>query len=167
MKRAPARLRPATCVVCQTGFETRHSQGKYCSDLCRQIGARKSWRSYGDRNRLARRLYQQTHYARNAPQIIARTAAYHRTPRGREVGKAKDQRQRIKHFEKYQARQTVMVALRSGKLHRQPCEICGQPKAQAHHPDYSAPLGVKWLCEPCHRAEHRRQPAASLPGRIQ
>lgn len=31
------------------------------------------------------------------------------------------------------------------------CEGCGQDKAlEKHHPDYSKPLLVVWLCKPCH-----------------
>lgn len=31
------------------------------------------------------------------------------------------------------------------------CEGCGQPrKLEKHHPDYSRPLLVAWLCKPCH-----------------
>lgn len=25
-----------------------------------------------------------------------------------------------------------------------------------HHPDYSKPLEVVWMCRPCHLAEHKR-----------
>jgi hypothetical protein len=52
---------------------------------------------------------------------------------------------------KERARRMVMNAIRSGKLIRQPCEVCKTPKAQAHHPDYRRPLFVKWLCFPHHR----------------
>ena len=36
----------------------------------------------------------------------------------------------------------------------QPCFVCGQ-KADAHHPDYSAPLSVSWLCRPHHAQLHK------------
>jgi hypothetical protein len=41
-------------------------------------------------------------------------------------------------------------------LSRQPCSICGAERAEAHHPDYSKPLDVVWLCKPHHAEVHRR-----------
>jgi hypothetical protein len=42
------------------------------------------------------------------------------------------------------------MRLRRGRLQKQPCLICGNPKAQAHHHDYSKPLEIDWLCQVCH-----------------
>lgn len=52
------------------------------------------------------------------------------------------------------AHNAVTRALRSGKLVRQPCEVCGDPKTHAHHDDYLKPLAVRWLCTPHHKAWH-------------
>ena len=41
------------------------------------------------------------------------------------------------------------------KLQRQPCEICQNPKSQAHHHDYTKPLEVTWLCQTHHSLAHR------------
>jgi hypothetical protein len=49
---------------------------------------------------------------------------------------------------------TVQNAIRDKRLERQPCFICGA-KAQAHHPDYNAPLAVSWLCCTHHAQTHR------------
>ena len=48
----------------------------------------------------------------------------------------------------------VRHALSSGKLVRQPCEVCNEPRSQAHHDDYSKPLDVKWLCVKHHAERH-------------
>jgi hypothetical protein len=53
--------------------------------------------------------------------------------------------------QKYRARSAVGNAIRDGKLAREPCEICGDERAQAHHDDYSKPLDVRWLCFKHHR----------------
>jgi hypothetical protein len=42
---------------------------------------------------------------------------------------------------------------RRGKLKEQPCFVCGAP-AQMHHPDYSSPLDVLWICKLHHRQLH-------------
>ena len=41
------------------------------------------------------------------------------------------------------------------------CEICGNPKVDAHHDDYSRPRDVRWLC----RAHHRQHHALHGPGK--
>jgi hypothetical protein len=50
------------------------------------------------------------------------------------------------------------VLVKRGVLSREPCS-CGNPVAQAHHPDYSNPRLVEWLCLACHRALHRPPPS--------
>ena len=57
---------------------------------------------------------------------------------------------------KYKARYTVNNAVRWGRLHKLPCQVCGVVKVQAHHDDYREPLMVTWLCEKHHRELHRR-----------
>lgn len=47
---------------------------------------------------------------------------------------------------KQRARRRVRDALKTGALTRQACGVCGAPHAQAHHPDYTQPLAVEWLC---------------------
>lgn len=60
-----------------------------------------------------------------------------------------------RHPEKRAAQIAVGNALRSGKLQRQPCEVCGDPRVDGHHPDYAKPLEVRWLCRTHHMELHR------------
>lgn len=60
---------------------------------------------------------------------------------------------RRKNEQGYKAQTAVGNALRDGRLKRQPCWVCGE-KAVAHHPDYSAPLDVVWLCQAHHKQTH-------------
>ena len=46
------------------------------------------------------------------------------------------------------------AAYNRGKLIPQPCK-CGATKVEMHHPDYSKPLLVEWLCRPCHLDHHK------------
>lgn len=53
------------------------------------------------------------------------------------------------------ARSMANVYLRRGKILRANCVLCSEPHAQMHHPDYSRPLDVIWMCRDCHMALHR------------
>jgi len=65
----------------------------------------------------------------------------------RAAGRAKDP-------EKSRNIQTYDSAIRRGKLIRQPCVKCGNPKSEGHHTDYSKPFLVTWLCRPHHMEAH-------------
>lgn len=42
------------------------------------------------------------------------------------------------------------------------CSRCQEPgPVEAHHPDYSEPDRIEWLCFPCHKAEHVAQRRAA------
>jgi hypothetical protein len=47
------------------------------------------------------------------------------------------------------------VYLRQGKLEREPCLICDEADAEMHHPDYSKPLNIVWLCRKHHLYLHK------------
>lgn len=66
-------------------------------------------------------------------------------------------RSRSKDPEKNTARHAVKKCLLLGKLIRCPCEVCGNPKSQAHHVDYSKPLEVRWFCFKHHRTFAHKQ----------
>lgn len=61
---------------------------------------------------------------------------------------------RAGHPERAKANGAVNRAVRSGKLEKWPCQVCGDPKSVGHHPDYDNPLGVVWLCQTHHKAAH-------------
>lgn len=52
------------------------------------------------------------------------------------------------------ARAVVKMAIRRGTMKREPCEICGEPEAQAHHLDYRKPKQVRWLCDKHNKMAH-------------
>lgn len=58
---------------------------------------------------------------------------------------------------KVQARKAANNAIRDGFLKRQPCEVCGNEKVDAHHDDYMQPLNVRWLCRKHHNEHHRNE----------
>lgn len=71
--------------------------------------------------------------------------------------------QMIRFPEKIEARKQVMLAIKKGLLKRQPCEVCGDPKSEAHHPDHSKPLEVVFLCREHHREIEKLE---SLKGNV-
>lgn len=64
-------------------------------------------------------------------------------------------KERLKELEKeasdkYYARRAVTNAIEYGRLVKEPCSVCGEQKVEAHHPDYSKPFEVVWVCKPHH-----------------
>jgi len=62
---------------------------------------------------------------------------------------------RAEHPEKHKARSLLKDYAYRGKIKRLPCELCGDPKSQGHHEDYSKPLEVRWLCSKHHGMAER------------
>lgn len=57
---------------------------------------------------------------------------------------------------KSNVRSYLHAYVKAGKIHKQPCEICGTSvNIEAHHDDYSNPLKVRWLCRYHHKQLHR------------
>lgn len=93
--------------------------------------------------------------------VKAHTLAASRKPSGVLPPRAAYQHQyRTTHPERRRATRLIQKHISTGKLTRQPCEVCGVEKTQAHHDDYSKPLDVRWLCRNHHMQHHaelRRQ----------
>lgn len=53
--------------------------------------------------------------------------------------------------EKINAQRKLNNAVRLRKITRLACGVCGNILSEAHHPDYSKPLDVWWLCKKHHR----------------
>ncbi len=73
-----------------------------------------------------------------------------------QAGRAAQRRDAAKRSNSYKGhvRRFTTEAIALGLLVRRPCVRCGAAKSEAHHPDYSKPLEVVWLCGCCHRQEH-------------
>ena len=56
----------------------------------------------------------------------------------------------------YEAHKKLHWQITCGKIKKQPCEVCGEKNTHAHHPDYSKPFEVMWLCPIHHKLEHQR-----------
>lgn len=91
------------------------------------------YKTYRDKHLRNLRKYRQNHPER----ILAYQREYYR-----------------KNTPKKLAHARVRYALRNGKLQKQPCVVCGSVKSEAHHPDYSKPLEVTFLCHLHHCEVH-------------
>jgi hypothetical protein len=94
------------------------------------------------------RIYRE----KNRERLLVEQRASYRA--SREQTLAYQQRYRTEHPERKRVRGAVERAVRSGKLQRQPCQVCGVEPAEAHHPNYDRALDVQWLCRSHHRQIH-------------
>ena len=62
---------------------------------------------------------------------------------------------------KNKARRIVFYAIKTSKIIKSPCLVCGDVKSQGHHEDYNKPLDVVWLCQIHHAKWHRDNIKAS------
>jgi hypothetical protein len=96
---------------------------------------------------------------RQRPEIKEMYKKYRQRPEIKEklILKSGKIRLDLKNKEKLKARGAVSAAVRSGKLIRGLCGICGSNKnIEAHHKDYSKPLDVVWCCAECHSRLHSK-----------
>jgi len=117
----------------------------YCRPCMKSVGV--AWRN---ENVERSREHQRSHYQR----LVQRDPGY-----ATRVSKA----HRLRHPEHARARDGLNNAIKLGLAVRPDgCSRCGLACVpHGHHPDYTKPLEVLWLCVGCHHDEHRRP--ASVP----
>jgi hypothetical protein len=115
---------------------------------CRASHSREARRRDRRHYRRKGREHQRTSYERHAEE--KRQARRDRYNTASET--ARRQAERAAHPEKFRAREALRYAIRRGRIVRPDrCDSCGTAcKPEAHHPDYSRPLEVEWLCSTCH-----------------
>ena len=117
-----------------------------CAYLSYQRWKSKYQRTYRHKNREQGREHRRSYYYRNKEKIANYLRQWHKLY-GRKQTKAQQR-----------AHNAVYYAIKSGKP-KKPigCSACGSSKKRidGHHKDYSKPLEVVWLCQPCHGKEHR------------
>ena len=119
--------------------------------------------------------YDRRRYLRLREEKLARQKIYDKTDHGREVNRRaslkygnptdvtklhyeklkSDSKAYAEHLRKHRAQNTVHYALKTGKLVKGKCEVCGSLDTHAHHDDYENKLAVRWLC-PLHHGIIRR-----------
>ncbi len=104
--------------------------------------------------------YSRLWWKNNCSRVLAKKVKYYRNryrtnPEFRKRIIASSYKSRVKYPEKARARGILKWRIEKGEIIRLACEICGNPKSQAHHEDYSKPLEVKWLCAKHHMGRHK------------
>lgn len=133
--------------------------------------AKKAKYRASEKGKSTEKAYNDKYKAEHKEQILEQSRRY--WAEHKEQKAAKDKRYRIRHRDelnrkareryktnalikkKHLARTNVNQAIRGRKITKQPCEVCGNQIAEAHHDDYNKPLEVRWLCRKCHLEWHK------------
>ena len=97
------------------------------------------------------------------PHRVQARSEYKQTDRGKAVKLASCEKWAKNNVAKRKAHHAVNNAVRDGRLIKPDnCESCGATGLiHGHHPDYSKPLEVEWLCPKCHSAAHKHDKEAA------
>ena len=167
------------CKVCGKQFRitpagAARGYGKYCGRLCLAIGKQRNREARVAAARAAtfakcsrcHEVSPITEFMRRSAGNLGRSshckvcdarrnAAIRARPEVR-ARHAAQQRQRLldpAERTRSNARRATRRAIETGRLVRQPCEVCGAAKTEAHHDDYTRLFDVQWLCR-LHHAQH-------------
>lgn len=88
---------------------------------------------------------------------VAARAAYQATPRGIAAAARAKREWDKRNPDRKSAHGKVKKAIERGEIQKLPCFVCGREDSEAHHPDYSAPLAVTWLCSKHHAQLHKEE----------
>jgi hypothetical protein len=122
---------------------------------------RESRKRYRENNRERIREQDREAYQEDPDKFRAKARVsqkkYFQSEKGREKYKLEGLKLREKYPEKARARSLLSNAVCEGKIIRpSKCSLCGTDKGiiEGHHPDYSKPLDVIWVCKSCHIMVH-------------
>lgn len=127
--------------------------------ICTSCGVEKPYEKFASNGRKGRRRICSSCFRKRKPKNDAYRARINR------IALKKIKRPDVKL--KRAAQAALNHEVRHGRITKQPCEVCGALKVDAHHDDYSKPLNVRWLCRPHHHEVHRLNgtmaPAVPMP----
>ena len=121
-----------------------------------------SRRKYRENNREKIRHQDRESYSDNPDKFREKAKIaqrkYYRTEKGQEKYKKEGERLRKLYPKKARARSLLSNAIVDGKIIRPSiCSACRtEGRVEAHHPDYSKPYDVIWVCKSCHFMIHRK-----------
>lgn len=141
--RKTAKHKERVCHTCFKDYQPSASSQKHCH-TCRPA---------------VRRGYYRHRYRKHRDTILKAADPYRKSPKAKRMRVQASLRSQAKYPLKQLARTAVKRAIKSGVLSRpDTCDHCGgsATRIEGHHPDYSKPLKVLWLCRPCHNIIHGR-----------
>ena len=80
---------------------------------------------------------------------------WEQSERGKQLRAISRKKDRQQNKDKYRARRLLNKLIKEDVIEKMVCEICGKT-GTGHHPDYSKPVEVVWLCRK-HHAELNRK----------
>jgi len=90
------------------------------------------------------------------PDRISKAKEWLHSDKGKERARQRYKEDYSQNKQKYSAQRAIKRLIDLGIIIRQPCEVCGDEPSLGHHPDYSQPLKVVWLCQKHHKEIHRK-----------
>ena len=113
--------------------------------------------TYYDEHKKERNVYQKIYDKIHRKKLATYQKIYRQTEAGKMVSAKASKKTRQKYPERRVAGNAVSSAIQRGKLIKSVfCEECGLPaETEGHHPDYSKPLEIEWLCRKCHVEKHK------------
>lgn len=151
----------------------RYKDGRYsrCKECVKEYEAEntnhekklKSREKYRENNRERIRQQDKEAYMKDPDKFRQKARIsqkkYFDSPKGKEKYKQEGLKLREKYPEKARARSLLSNAVCEGKIIRpSQCSLClsSDGVVEGHHPDYSKPLDVIWVCKSCHFVIHER-----------
>ncbi len=144
-----------TCSTCNKEKEVTEFYPKYAKCKACFYDVVKKYRA-SERGKEARR--KEAINTRRSGKKQIRQKRYEKTEKAKLADKRYEQKryQSPEGKERQAAKNAVKYAIRTGKLVREPCFICGSEESVAHHSSYAKDmrLVVTWLCTPHHNEIH-------------
>lgn len=125
-------------------------------------------KEYKEAHRAEHREYQRRYYKKHHKKVLESERLRRATPEN-QIRVRKWQKEhyvphpKIRNYSisegellKKRVRAETRRAIKRGELVRLCCEKCSKIKSEAHHPDYSKPLDVRWFCR-THHVEHHKE----------
>ncbi len=170
------------CVVCGKPFIPKNQVQKTCSRECARAAfniRRKEWRHKRSKNNRKVKICAfcgnrfERSYAQKYCSSQCAQAAWLKSERGKTYKRRKDARYNAKPEVKARKNQTSRLRwkINACNVHEKmrarknalkmfpeacPCAICGDLEAERHHPDYSKPTKIVWLCKRHHEELHAK-----------